>query len=78
MKVEFNLSPGDTVWLMDDNQVKCGKIVSTSYVKSVSCVDFDTVYESKRYDVDVDGGKVIKGCYDEQLFPSKEDLIKSL
>ena len=55
MKVEFNLSPGDTVWLMDDNQAKCGTIASASYVKSVSCVDFDTVYESKRYDVDVDG-----------------------
>ncbi len=78
MKVEFNLSPGDTVWLMYGNQVKCGTIASASYVKSVSCVDFDTVYESKRYDVNVDDGKVIKGCYSEQLFPSKDDLIKSL
>lgn len=71
----FNL--GDKVWLMHDNGVVCGSIAKMFYVKNVSCVDFETLSDNERYYVSANG-KII-GDYDKnQLFETKEELLKSL
>ena len=77
MKVNFSLAPGDEVWFMYDNKVNVGKISKAHYVKNISCLNFETIYEETKYDVQLNG-RTIGPLYENQLFNSKEDLIKSL
>ena len=78
MDIKFNLSPGDSVWIMYNNQIRNGIIDKASYIKNISCVDFESVYEATKYEIRLDG-RITTGPYTEnEIFKSKEDLIKSL
>lgn len=77
MEKEFSINLGDKVWLMHNDGVVCGSIVKLFYVKRISCVDFKTVSDNELYSVSVNGKTI--GDYDKnQLFETKEGLIKSL
>lgn len=82
MKVKFNKSIGDTVWVMKDNKPKRGVISEISYIKSISCFDFETVTEHVYFDVllgDVSGHGVPIRTFDENsVFNTKKELIESL
>lgn len=77
MEKEFAFNVGDKVWLMHNNAAVCGAIAKMFFVRSVSCVDYESVSENEKYYVSVDG-KVIDYFDLKYLFKSKEDLINSL
>ena len=77
MEKEFAFNLGDKVWLMHNNGVVCGSIAKMFYVKTISCVDFETVSDNERYYVSVNGKSI--GNFDKKsLFETKDELLKSL
>ena len=77
METEFAFNLGDKVWLMHNNGVVCGSIAKMFYVKTISCVDFETVSDNERYYVSVNGKRI--GDFDKKsLFETKDELLKSL
>lgn len=78
MKVEFERKPGSQVWIMYNNKPESGTIEACRYVKNVSCMDFETIYENIKYDVKLYNGTTLSLIEPDKLFDSKEDLIKSL
>lgn len=78
MEKEFAFNIGDIVWLMHNNAAVCGNITKMSYVKTISCVDFETISTNEKYYVSVDGKKLIDSYDASKLFRTKEDLLKSL
>ncbi len=77
MEKEFAFNLGDKVWLMHNNGVVCGSIAKMFYVKTISCVDFETVSDNERYYVSVEGKRI--GNFDKKsLFETKDELLKSL
>lgn len=77
MEKEFAFNLGDKVWLMHNNGVVCGSIAKMFYVKTISCVDFETVSDNERYYVSVNGKRI--GDFDKKsLFETKDELLKSL
>ncbi len=77
MEKEFAFNLGDKVWLMHNNGVVCGSIAKMFYVKTISCVDFETVSDNERYYVSVEGKRI--GDFDKKsLFETKDELLKSL
>lgn len=77
MEKEFAFNIGDKVWLMHNNGVVCGSIAKMFYVKTISCVDFETVSDNERYYVSVEGKRI--GNFDKKsLFETKDELLKSL
>ena len=81
MKKEFKWKPGDEVWYMFNDNVHCGKITKAWYRKAISCVNYETISEVENYHVSSDalGGKEVQTTFElKDLFPDKENLIKSL
>ena len=77
MEKEFAFNLGDKVWLMHNNGVVCGSIAKMFYVKTISCVDFETVSDNERYYVSDEGKRI--GNFDKKsLFETKDELLKSL
>lgn len=77
MEKAFAFNLGDKVWLMHNDGVVCGSIAKIFYTKNISCLDYTTVSDNEKYYVSVDGKTI--GDYDKnQLFETKEGLIKSL
>jgi len=77
MEKEFAFNLGDKVWLMHNNGVVCGSIAKMFYVKTISCVDFETVSDNERYYISVNGKRI--GDFDKKsLFETKDELLKSL
>ena len=72
MTIETKYNIGDEVWVIMNNRVECVKIQS---VKLEVYTDYK-VYKVEVYPVYYDfcGGRY----YETQLFPTKEELIKSL
>jgi len=78
MKKIFDIRIGDQVWLMHGNHAVSATVTKARYTKFISCVNHETIVESKVYYVSV-GDKPLYDSYQkEQLFPTKADLIKSL
>lgn len=77
MEKEFAFNLGDKVWLMHNDGAVCGSIAKMFYVRTVSCVDFETVSDNERYYVSVNG-KSIGDFEKKDLFETKGDLLKSL
>lgn len=77
MEKEFAFNLGDQVWLMHNDGAVCGSIAKMFYVRTVSCVDYETVSDNERYYVSVNG-KCIGDFEKKGLFETKGDLLKSL
>lgn len=77
MEKEFAFNLGDQVWLMHNDGAVCGSIAKMFYVRTVSCVDYETVSDNERYYVSVNG-KCIGDFEKKDLFETKGDLLKSL
>ena len=77
MKVYLDLKPGDSVWFMYNNEAVCGTVHKSRYGKFRSNVDHKSIVESETYVIYI-GGKEIGTYKREELFFTKEDLIKSL
>ena len=72
----FDLSIGDVVWFMWKNKPTKGrirKIWSNTFINPVDC---DSIVESVWYYIIID--KKVESFRRESLYPSKEELIKSL
>ena len=78
MKVKFNKSIGDTVWVMKDNKPQRGVISEISYTKSISCFDFETVSEHVFFDVLFRDSGSIRTFDEDSVFNTKKELIESL
>lgn len=77
MEKEFAFNLGDQVWLMHNDGAVCGSIAKMFYVRTVSCVNFETVSDNERYYVSVNGKCI--GDYDKKdLFGTKGALLESL
>lgn len=77
MKVHIELNPGDNVWFMYKDEAVCGTVHKSRYGKFRSNVDHDSIIESETYVVYI-GGKEAGIYKRDDLFTTKEDLIKSL
>lgn len=78
MKKTFTIAAGDTVWLMHGNRAVCATVVTISYKKFISSLDYESVIENELYTLSV-GDKQLAGLHGkEELFPTKSDLINSL
>ena len=78
MKVKFNKNVGDTVWVMKDNKPQSGVISELSYIKSISCFDFETITEHVYVDVLFGDGCYIITFDEDSVFNTKKELIESL
>ena len=84
MKVELKYQPGDTVWLMYQNRVREGRVTRSWYSRHTSRTDYESVGEYQRCFVSLD--ETGDGNYNNNigsyeivlLFPTKDELIKSL
>ena len=77
MEKVFELNIGDEVWVMHDNFPAQGTIKKIWYTKFISNVDFESIVESEFYTVYNQDRKIGQYALNE-IFRSKEDLIKSL
>ena len=81
MKFETKYDLGDCVWFMHDNKAKRGRILGIEL--NYSCSHFDEANTPKCVDYSVD--YTVKICLGhsirmsgEELFSTKEELLKSL
>ena len=72
----FDLSIGDVVWFMWKNKPTEGRICKIWSNTFISPVDCDSIVESVWYYIIID--KKAESFRRESLYPSKEELIKSL
>jgi len=78
MKKTITYAVGDNVWLMHGNLAVCAIITKASYKKFISSVNYESVIEHESYTLSV-GDKPLPGLHGEdELFPTKSDLINSL
>ena len=76
MKKVFDIEPGDIVWFMYEDKPTVGiveKVWSNTFIDPVDC---DRIVESVWYYIIID--KKVESFRRESLYPSKEELIKSL
>ena len=73
---EFDLNIGDTVWFMWKNKPTEGRICKIWSNTFISPVDCDSIVDSVWYYIIID--KKVESFRRESLYPSKEELIKSL
>ena len=73
---EFDLNIGDTVWFMWKNKPTNGKISKIWSNTFINPVDCDRIEDSVWYYIIID--KRAESFRRESLYPSKEELIKSL
>ena len=73
---EFDLNIGDTVWFMWKNKPTKGRIRKIWSNTFISPVDCDSIVDSVWYYIIID--KKVESFRRESLYPSKEELIKSL
>ena len=78
MEKTFDIAVGSTVWLMHKNRAVTGTVTKAWYTKFISPVNFETIVESEWYTVCDQDNKKIDSFRKEDLFLSKEDLLKSL
>lgn len=76
-KIVFDFKPGDHVWLMSDGKAVCGIVTKLWYSQFISPVDFEEIKGNKLYYVQV-GSHSAESHTGNELFKTKEDLIKSL
>ena len=76
MKKVFDIEPMDLVWFMYEDKPTAGiveKVWSNTFIDPVDC---DRIVESVWYYIIID--KKVESFRRESLYPSKEELIKSL
>lgn len=73
---EFDLNIGDTVWFMWKNKPTEGRICKIWSNTFISPVDCDSIVESVWYYIIID--EKAESFRRESLYPSKEELKKSL
>ena len=76
MKKVFDIEPMDLVWFMYEDKPTTGiveKVWSNTFIDPVDC---DRIVESVWYYIIID--KKVESFRRESLYPSKEELIKSL
>lgn len=78
MEKTFDIAIGQEVWLMHKDRAVCGTITKVWYTKFISPVNFETIVESEWYTVCDQDNKKIDSFRKEDLFLSKEELLKSL
>jgi len=83
MKVLINIHLGDSVWLMNNNQVVVGYIKKIMYSSLISNVDHESIVTVEKYVVGIKDPKYVGGerevtCDKTELFSTKELLIQSL
>lgn len=76
MKFETVYNIGDKVWIMNKDKAKQGKIYSISFCNFYT-VNRDIEYRVT-YDICFDDNSSESGVKQDEIFSSKEDLIKSL
>lgn len=77
MVKEFTKNLGDEVWVMYDNKPTKGSIIKMGYLKSLDCMDFESINENEQYEIHTFCGNI--GSFSKNnIFDTKEDLIKSL
>ena len=77
MEKEFDFNVGDPVWIMHNNIAVQGTIKSMWYTEFISPVNCDLV-QAESYAIELNGSLVTGGVDRNQIFTSKEYLIKSL
>lgn len=81
MEIEFKRNVGDSVWVITDNKVQLGNIERINFYNFVSPVDCRSVESGVKYRVkygDFGCGHFEDDFDENQLFDTKEELIKSL
>ena len=72
MKIETKFDPGQTVWIMIDNKPKkcvIDEVIPGKRARTFRCQDAYTITGYNAYS---------PKFYEEQIFTTKEELIKSL
>lgn len=77
MKKEFKKKIGDEVWVMHNNFPIKGIIGKLWYIKFIGYTDFEKVNESELYTVFY-MDRILANYTIDELYDSKEDLLKSL
>ena len=76
MKKVFDIEPGDMVWFMYEDKPTIGIVEKVWSNTFIDPVDWDRIVESVWYYIIID--KKVESFRRESLYPSKEELIKSL
>jgi hypothetical protein len=77
MKKEFDIKPGDRVWIMCNNIAEQVTVSKIWYSKFINILNYETVEESLYYYL-VSNGTLLGNYSPNQIFKTKEDLLKSL
>ena len=78
MTWKFDIRIGDEVWLMYNDRAVSATVSKAMYTKFISSVDYKTIIESEVYYLTIAGRELRETYTKDSLFPTKEDLIKSL
>jgi hypothetical protein len=80
MTIETNYNLGQYVYFMDENIVHCAKVISVNIEITELSQEYVTTKIACKYTLDYRGGKNggLKVLNEDVLYPSKEDLLKSL
>ena len=76
MKKIVDINPGDTVWFMYEDKPAFGIVEKVWLNTFIDPVDCDSIVESVWYYIIID--KKVEPFRRESLYPSKEELKKSL
>ena len=77
MKKVFDIKPGDQVWIMCNNIAEQVTVSKIWYSKFINILNYETVEESLYYYL-VSNGTLLGNYSPDQIFKTKEDLLKSL
>lgn len=77
MEITFKRNVGDSVWVITNNKVQLGNIEKIYFYDFVSPVDCKSIETGVKYSVKL-SDSICEIFEDEQLFDTKEELIKSL
>ena len=80
MTIETNYNLGQDVYFMDENKVHCAKVISVNIEITELSHEYVTTKCVCKYTLDYRGGKNggLKVLSEDVLYPSKEELLKSL
>ena len=78
MEMTFDIAVGQEVWLMHKDRAVRGTVTKVWHTKFISPTNFTSIIESEWYTVCNQDKKKIDSFRKEDLFLSKEDLLKSL
>ena len=77
MKKVFDIKPGDQVWIMCNNIAEQVTVSKIWYSTFINILNYETVEENLYYYL-VSNGTLLGNYSPDQIFKTKEDLLKSL